>query len=243
MADVSVSWYTWLEQGRKIQVSTELLERISTALRLSDDERLYLFALAQQRPGPSVTPRRDAASIALVRMLDAIGIPALLMTARWDVIAWNRLTRVFRDYGGVPLEKRNLLRILLLDDAAYQKNTSAYEAMAREIVSKFRVDYGHAAHSFDFEALIAELASLSPMFDRLWHSQDVLTSMDGVAFHPQLGGVRFEHSSYTPEGSPTLRVMAFVPYDEESSRKLADFAAENASREHEPGPRVDEAGV
>lgn len=228
LAGVSVSWYTWLEQGRAIQVSTELLERISAALRLSDDERTYLFALAQRRPAPSVTPRRDDASVALVRMLDAVGIPALVMTARWDVIVWNDLTRIFRDYGAIAAERRNLLRILLLDDPIHRQNADTYETMARELVSKFRTDYGKAALSFDFDSLIAELAARSPVFNRLWHSQDVLTSIDGVAWYPQLGGMRFEHSSYTPEGSPTLRVVAYVPYDEDSTSKLAEFMAERS---------------
>lgn len=228
LAGVSVSWYTWLEQGRTIQVSTELLERIAAALRLSHDERAYLFALAQRRAAPAATLRRDEASAALVRMLDAVGIPALIMTARWDVIAWNDLTRVLRDYGSVPAERRNLLRILLLDDPVHQRDPDAYEAMARGLVSKFRIDYGTAAHSFDFDSLITELESRSPVFNRLWHSQDVLTSIDGVARYPQLGGLRLEHSSYTPEGSPTLRVVAYVPFDEETRTKLSEFVAERS---------------
>src|SRR5512138_2696773 len=103
LAGVSVTWYTWLEQGRQIRVSAEVLERICSTLRLSPDEREYLFALVQHRPAPRVTLRPDEVSPAITRMLTALAVPAIVMTARWDVIAWNRLSSmVFRDYDKLP---------------------------------------------------------------------------------------------------------------------------------------------
>src|SRR5512146_1634846 len=98
LAGVSVTWYTWLEQGRNIQVSADVLERISQTLRMSADEREYLFALVQHRPAPPIQQNKNEVSPTLVRMLDSLGVPAIVMTARWDVVAWNRLARVFRDY-------------------------------------------------------------------------------------------------------------------------------------------------
>src|SRR6478736_1419574 len=106
LAGVSVTWYTWLEQGRDIQVSADVLERVCATLRMSPDEREYLFTLVQHRPAP----------IKATRILDALGVPAVMMTARWDVIAWNELTRLFRDYSALPRDRRNLLRILLVED-------------------------------------------------------------------------------------------------------------------------------
>jgi transcriptional regulator with XRE-family HTH domain len=221
LAGVSVTWYTWLEQGRSIQVSADVLERICTTLRMSSDEREYLFALVQHRPAPPVPTRADAVSPTVCRMLAALGVPAIVMTARWDVIGWNRLAnQVFRDYDQLPPERRNLLRILLVDDETYQGDPAVYEAMARRIISKFRVDYSQCSGDPAFEELIAELSAKCPIFRRLWSSAEVIGRSEGVVYHPRLGGMTFEHSSYVPEGSPTLRLVIFVPYDEASQAKL-----------------------
>ena len=117
LAGVSVTWYTWLEQGRDIQVSADVLERISTTLRMSADEREYLFALVQHRPAPPTPTRTETVSPSIKRMLDALAVPAIVLTARWDVIAWNSIAiKVIRDSGALPPERRNLLRILLGED-------------------------------------------------------------------------------------------------------------------------------
>ena len=103
LAGVSVTWYTWLEQGRDIQVSADVLERISTTLRMSPDEREYLFALVQHRPAPPTPARTETVSPAIKRMLDSLAVPAIVLTARWDVIAWNQLAlKVIRDYSALP---------------------------------------------------------------------------------------------------------------------------------------------
>src|SRR5690606_6331860 len=143
LAGVSVTWYTWLEQGRDIQVSAAVLERISSTLQLSHDEREYLFALVQHRPAPPLNWRDAEVTPALQRMIDAVGVPATVMNARWDVVAWNTLTlRLFRDYSKIPFEGRNLLRILLVEERdVYMQDPQVYDAMARRVVAKFRVDY------------------------------------------------------------------------------------------------------
>ena len=221
LAGVSVTWYTWLEQGRKIQVSADVLERVCMTLRMTADEREYLFALVQHRPAPPASTRTAEVSPTLARMLDAIAVPALVMTARWDVIAWNRLTtQVLRHYERLAPEERNLLRILLVDDTAYQRDPVTYETMARRVLSKFRVDYSQTPDDPAFEELINELAERCPIFRRLWNSPEVLGRSEAVAYHPQHGGITLEHSSYVPEGNPTLRVVIFVPYDEQSAAKV-----------------------
>jgi len=227
LAGVSVTWYTWLEQGRDIQVSADVLERICTTLRMSADEREYLFALVQHRAAPPVSSRPDAVSEPLARMLDAIAVPAIVMTARWDVIAWNGLAqRVFRDYSQIPPERRNLLRILLVEDRGYQKDTAAYEAMARRVLAKFRIDYSQTPDDPAFERLITELSVDCPLFRTLWSRPEVIGRSEAVAFHPQSGGMTFEHSSYVPEGSPSLRLLIFTPHDEASAKRVRELAAE-----------------
>jgi transcriptional regulator with XRE-family HTH domain len=221
LAGVSVTWYTWLEQGRDIQVSAGVLERISSTLQLSQDEREYLFALVQHRPAPPLDWRDAEVSPALRRLIERLGVPAIVITARWDVVAWNRLSSLtFRDYDDVPPGRRNLLKILLVEEEAYANDPEVYEAMARRVLAKFRVDYSQFTGDADFEALIAELERGSETFRRLWNSPEVVGRSEAIVRHPQLGGVTLEHTSYVPEGSPWLRLVVFAPYDDESAAKI-----------------------
>jgi transcriptional regulator with XRE-family HTH domain len=233
LAGVSVTWYTWLEQGRDIQVSAEVLERVCATLRMSPDEREYLFALVQHRPAPPIATRTEEVSPSLTHMLGMLGVPALVMTSRWDVIAWNDLTKIFRNYDELTPEKRNLLRILLIDDEIYQRDPVQYEAMVRRVLSKFRVDYSQTPESPAFEELIADLAAGSPTFRRLWNSPEVMSRSEGVGRYPHLGGLSFEHSSYVPEGRPTLRLVIYVPFDQQTAGKIEALRTDaQGSRSH-----------
>jgi transcriptional regulator with XRE-family HTH domain len=221
LAGVSVTWYTWLEQGRDIQVSAAVLERVSATLQLSPDEREYLFALVQHRPAPPLEWHRVDVSPSLARMIGRLNLPAIVMTARWDVLAWNGLVcRVLRDYERIPAERRNLLRLLLVDDPVYAEDPQIFEAMAHRVVAKFRVDYSTYAGDAEFEELIAELTATSDAFRRLWNSPEVVGRSEAIVRHPQLGGITLEHTSYVPEGSHGLQVVIYAPYDEESAAKI-----------------------
>lgn len=221
LAGVSVTWYTWLEQGRDIQVSAAVLERISSTLQLSQDEREYLFALVQHRPAPPLNWRDAEVTPALQRTIAALGVPAIVMTVRWDVVAWNSLAvRVFRDYSQIPAERRNLLRILLVDEQVYTQEPEVFDAMAHRVIAKFRVDYSPFTGDPDFEELITELTAQSETFRRHWNSADVVGRSEAIVRHPQLGGVTLEHTSYVPEGNPGLRVVVYCPYDDESREKI-----------------------
>jgi len=221
LVGVSVTWYTWLEQGRDIQVSADVLERVSETLRLSPTEREYLFALVQNRPPP---PRGwgDARIMPAVRrMIDALAMPAIVMTARWDVVAWNPMVvAVFRDYEKIPPARRNLLRILLVDDAIYQRESALYDTMAQRVLAKFRVDYSQFSGEHEFEALIEELERESEAFRRLWNSPEVRGHSEGVVEYPQHGGLKLEHTSYVPEGASGLRLVIYAPHDETTAAKL-----------------------
>jgi transcriptional regulator with XRE-family HTH domain len=237
LAGVSVTWYTWLEQGRDIQVSADVLERISTTLRMSPDEREYLFALVQHRPAPPTAARAESMSPALKRMLDALAVPAIILTTRWDVIAWNELAcAVIRDYSALPPDRRNLLRILLVEDELYQRDPALYEATARRLLAKFRVDYSQAHGDPAFEELIADLTASCPVFTRLWGLAEVVGTHDAVVTHPRGHGSTFEHTSYVPEGSSNLRLIIFTPCNAATTALVHDARAklEKSSRKSPP---------
>jgi transcriptional regulator with XRE-family HTH domain len=182
LAGVSVTWYTWLEQARDIKVSADVLERISSTLRMSTEERDYLFALVQHRPPPNTAMTDGEVSPALQRMLNRLSVPALVKTAKWDIIGWNGLAlKVFRDYGKLPPGKRNLLRLLLVDDQAYQTDPEVHQLTARRILAKFRVDYSQYRNDASFDELIEALRNESEVFRQLWGSSEVINRSEARA--------------------------------------------------------------
>ncbi len=115
ISGVSASWYTWLEQGRDMRVSDDVLERLSETLKLSEDERIYLFTLVQGRPPRLRNATRMEAPPDTIRMISALSMPAIVMNLRWDVLGWNKVNSlIYRDYATRAPTDRNLLEILLI---------------------------------------------------------------------------------------------------------------------------------
>lgn len=228
LSGVSLTWYTALEQGREMGVSAEVLERVAATLRLSALERDYLFELAQDRPAPPPRGMVEEPTPAMVRMLNALTLPAYMTTMRWDVVAWNPMcARVLRDYGAMKARDRNLLKILFADEA-YPGGPEEYEAMARRLVGKLRVDYGQFPGDPGLEDLVDDLTAKYPLFRELWKTPDLQARSEGVSVirHSRHGAIRLEHSSYMPEGAPTLRVVIFAPCDVASEKALTAIAAD-----------------
>jgi hypothetical protein len=224
LADVSVKWYTWLEQGRDLNFSDDVVGRVSSALRLSPTERSYLTALIQKRTLAAPAHGQDV-SEALWRSVQFVPVPAMVMTRRWDILAWNPLiARVYRDYATVPRPKRNLLQIILTDKK-YQTDPAAYERIARKLLSEFRVDFAQFADEA-FEELIAELKRTAPDFERLWKSVEVCDAARGqsVVQHKELGELTFDRMSYVPESNNFLRVLMFTPSDAKTARIIASIS-------------------
>ena len=125
-ANISPTWYTWLEQGRGGAPSADVLNRISRALMLTEVEREHLFLLGLGRPPEARYRKNDGATPRLQRVLDALDpSPALIRNAKYDVVAWNRAATVMLvDYGSLPPEQRNILRFIFLDPRRARRNTT-----------------------------------------------------------------------------------------------------------------------
>jgi len=223
LSGVSVAWYTWLEQGRDIRVSDDVLERICNTFRLNEDERTYLFTLVQNRPPKPAS--EDAAEIepALMRLIDSLDIPAVLCNLRWDVLHWNTLqAAMYRDYSKLAPSRRNLIEVLF-DPAVADKAGATFEQMAQRVLAKLRVDYSRSGNDPKFESLIRRMEADSPLFRRIWRTPEINVRSYGLHCftHALYGPLAFEHTSYFPEGHPTQRLVICIPQDDATRAALA----------------------
>jgi transcriptional regulator with XRE-family HTH domain len=225
-ANISPTWYTWLEQGRGGAPSADVLDRIARALMLTDVEREHLFLLGLGRP-PEVRYRKDeGVTPRLQRVLDALEpSPALIRTAIWDVVAWNRAATVMlTDYGSLPPEQRNVLRFIFLDPRVRAAQYD-WESVARFVVGAFRVDAARAGAAAEVEPLVDELCRLSPEFRLMWRDNDVRSHGEGVKQirHPILGLIAFEYSAFAVDGRPDLSMVVYNPVTPDDAKKISSL--------------------
>lgn len=231
-ADISPTWYTWLEQGRGGAPSAEVLERIAVALMLTELEREHLFLLKLGHPPEirfkvvnGVTPR-------LQRLLEALEFsPALIKTATWDVVAWNRAAAtVLTDYGKLPTDQRNILRLIFVDPKVRAAQHD-WEGVARAVVGAFRVDAARAGAASEVAELVEELCRLSPDFERLWRENGLHGHDGGVKriTHPILGPLELEYSAFAVDGRPDLGMIVYNPVNSADAERIR--ALVNSTRE------------
>jgi transcriptional regulator with XRE-family HTH domain len=223
-ANISPTWYTWLEQGRGGAPSADVLDRISRALMLTDVEREHVFLLGLGRPPEVHYHENEGVTPRLQRVLDALDpSPALIRTAIWNVVAWNRAATVMLgDYGALPPHQRNALRIIFLDPCARAVQYD-WESVARHVVGAFRVDAARAGAAAEVGPLVDELCRLSPEFRTMWRDNDVRGAHgDAVKHihHPVLGPLAFEYSAFAVDGRTDLSMVVFNPATPADAEKI-----------------------
>ncbi len=229
-ANISATWYTWLEQGRGGSPSADVLDRIARALTLTDVEREHLFLIGLGRP-PEIRYRgSDAITPRLQRLLDTLTYsPAIVRTATWDVVAWNRAAAaVLTDYGSLPPDQRNILRMIFCDSRV-RAVQSEWEEVARFVVAAFRIDAARAGADAEVAPLVDELCRSSPEFASMWRDNDVQTHGDGVKQlrHPQLGPLALEYSAFAVDGRPDLSLIIYNPATSADRRLIESLVAVN----------------
>ncbi|WP_315739383.1 MULTISPECIES: helix-turn-helix transcriptional regulator [unclassified Bradyrhizobium] len=214
-ANVSATWYTWLEQGRGGAPSADVLDRIARAMMLTDAEREHLFLLGLGRPPEARYHAIDGISPRLQRVLDTLEYsPAFVRTATWDILAWNRAAAaVLTDYSTLPEGQRNVLRMMFHDSRvrAAQPN---WQAVARYVVASFRADVARAGAARNVQSLVDELCATSPEFAAMWRDNDVQGRHgDGVKVlqHPIAGSLSLEFSGFAVDGRPDLTMVIYNP--------------------------------
>lgn len=231
LAGVGLTWYTWLEQGRPIAASEQVLGAIARALLLTDDERDHLFALA----GASV-PDREPLSCLQPPHLDLLEklmpYPAAAQTARFDVLAYNRSYRyLFDDLDEVPVERRNCARLIFSDPIWQRAHIDLPHAQNR-IAARLRAAYGRHGDQPEWQRFIAELQESSPAFRDLWERGDVASERSGLKRlrHPQFGELTLEMTSLWTDATLGSRIVWFSPADGATAERLNLLVAATADQ-------------
>jgi transcriptional regulator with XRE-family HTH domain len=238
VAGVGTTWYTWLEQGRDVRPSNEVLAALGDALKLDPAERRHLFILAG-RSAPDPRPRSiERVDAPLLHTLTSLANqPAYVIGRRWDVLAWNTAAEaIFGDYSRHEGDARNIMHLLFTDDA-HRQLLDNWEELARAALGLFRADSARYIGDPDFERLIAVLTAASPQFRAWWPRRDVLRRLSGVKkiHHPRAGAMAFEHMSLSIDDGSDMKLIVYTPLEEEDSiAKMAALLRDGASAAARP---------
>ena len=237
-AGVGTTWYTWLEQGRDVRPSSEVLTALGEALKLDSAEKRHMFILAG-RPAPdSRPPTPEQADAPLLHTLASLALqPAYVMGRRWDVLAWNpAAAAIFGDYGALEGDARNVMHLIFTNER-HRALLVAWEELARAALGLFRADSARYIGDPDFERLIAALTAASPEFRAWWPQRDVLRRLFGVKKirHPQAGAMAFEHMSFSIDDGSDMKLIVYTPLAEDDSvAKLKALLGNASAVAHSP---------
>jgi transcriptional regulator with XRE-family HTH domain len=223
-ANISPTWYTWLEQGRGGAPSADVLNRIATGLMLTEPEREHLFMLGLGRPPEVRYKSVDSVTPRLQRVLDALDpSPAIIKTATWDVVAWNRAAAaMLTDYSKLPREQRNILR-LMFSNPRVRDAQDDWQSVARFVVGSFRADATRAGAGAEITQLVEELCRISPEFEALWRDNDIVPAHgEGVKRlrHPEIGLIELEFSVFAVDGRPELGMIVYNPVTRADAERI-----------------------
>ena len=223
LASLSVTYYTFLEQGRPVRPWAQVLDALAAALRMSAAERRYLYVLAygpddvggsaQSAPGGSAPPELlDPAVADLVQRLEPF--PTLVKGRRWDVLAANPAAReLFGNWPAGPPGERNLVRWMFTTDQAREVYLE-WEPEARAMLGRFRLSAARHPDDPDIAALIAELQRDSEHVRDWWPRHDV-TAIGGSGSkklrHPRLGPVEYSHAVLQVADQPDQTLVTYSP--------------------------------
>jgi hypothetical protein len=214
LAGVGTSWYTWLEQGRPITASAEVLDSLARALQLTAEERTHLFILARREVPASSPPSTDAVEENVRDLLAALEPnPAYVVNARWNVVAWNGAAcNVFIDFASLPEENRNLLRLLFTHSALHRR-LADWDDVAQHILALFRVSTAQDVGADWLRELVDELSCASPEFRAWWPRHDIagVPRAGKTVNHPLVGTLRLRPNPLQVGHAPDLWMLAYTP--------------------------------
>ncbi|WP_019930792.1 helix-turn-helix transcriptional regulator [Nocardia sp. BMG111209] len=210
LAGVGVSWYTWLEQGRDITVSAEVLDAVAAALRLNPAERAHLYLLAGLNPPAPNLLGAGEVTDEVRRMLDAWSPrPAVLRDRYWNVLGYNDSAREVFGFGGAG---HNCL-VTFFTDPRYRAMPVVWAEAAAGVVAAYRADAAQAPGDPEFRRVVDDLVASSPEFAELWQHHDVGTPVQAVNAlrHPEFGELFFDTTTLIVADHPEWSVVLYNP--------------------------------
>lgn len=232
-AGVGVSWYTWLEQGRDIRVSPEVLRRVSRALRLTLDENRHVFRLAGFGAPEQAPPVAVSVNPTLQRVLDSLDyVPAYVHNARWDRIAWNDAAlALMGDFSKDPPEERNTVWRTFLSPEV-RAYTVDWEHVARIVIAEFNASISQQFDDPWLSDFVERIAARSPEFRKWSEEREVIARREAETYflHQTAGLLHLERSIFQIPYDPSLSLVMFTPRPiddtpERLKRAIDDFRA------------------
>jgi hypothetical protein len=227
LAAVGVTWYTWLEQARDIQVSAQVLDAIARALQLDSNERQHMFVLAgapdpaPQTQCPTITPSVTA----VMEQLEPL--PCAAMNSRYDILAYNRTYgQLMGDLDAIAPEDRNCM-LLAFTHPDWKRAMVDYEAATALMVAKFRGAMADHVAEPAWKSLVKRLRLASPEFEALWLQHEVGTAASGEKrfLNPHVGLLHFEFTTLWLGPRQSSRLITYTPADDETRERLEKLHA------------------
>jgi transcriptional regulator with XRE-family HTH domain len=221
LAGVGITWYTWLEQGRRINASEQVVEAIARSLRLDADERDHLYRLAEIAPAGRQSFRSLPPQ--LQGILDALDpLPANVTNARFDLLAWNdAYAALFPDIVRPGGSRNSLWCAFTVPDCCTPFVNR--DAVLPQIAAMLRAEYGKHVGEPDWESFLAKLRLASPLFAAVWSRQQVArpSTFEKIYRHPAVGEIRVSTTSLNLNEVPDSRILVLTPQDELTRERIA----------------------
>jgi transcriptional regulator with XRE-family HTH domain len=225
LAGVGVTWYTWLEQGRTVNPSVQVLDAIARTLRFDRAEREHLYRLA------GVPTVADASAECLepevqVILDELVPVPAVVYNGRYDALAWNAAyASLFPGMTGPDSERNALWQMFTTPDCCAGVLNRAAEL--RSMVATFRSAYGRHLREPAWIAFVDRLSAASPEFAAMWAMHDVAEPLRRTKgfHHRHLGrDVYVTTTSLALSAMPETRMVVYTPASEADRRALIELA-------------------
>jgi transcriptional regulator with XRE-family HTH domain len=230
LAGVGVTWYTWLEQGRDINASPQVLDAVARTLLLDPHEREHLFRLADVPNGQS---EGDCQAVPpdLQLLLDQLApYPACVRNARYDLLGFNTAyDRLLGPISHLPFEERNSLWRVFTNPASRAAMIDWPDA-SRRMVAEYRAAMAEHVAEPAWKCLVARLTKASPEFAALWERHEVAApeNLTKRYLHAEVGLLRLNYTSLWLGQRLGTRMVAYTPADEQSRERLLELSQRGA---------------
>ncbi|WP_411078968.1 helix-turn-helix transcriptional regulator [Streptomyces sp. cmx-18-6] len=232
LAGVGVSWYQWLEQGRDITVSPQVLDSVARVLRLSSAERRHLYVLAGlNAPPPEVDPAHADMCDGLVRLIEAwMPYPAHIMDRYWNTILYNDAAATV--LGMRPGAVQNCLVAFFTDPVYRSRTAPSWAALAPQVVAQYRAACSECPEDDGFRAVVEEVKALSEVFAALWDRRDIAPAGQNrkEVEHPLVGPLVLEATQLRVPARPDLAIVLHTPLPDTGSEAKLQWLASSEGR-------------